>query len=174
MATRKAPAAKRAAKKPEEPKRGRGQPTKFKPEYIEQARMLSARGFTDLELADFFKVSVRTLHRWKADSEDFCHALKLGKEQPDERVIKSLYAAATGYEHDEVDIRVIKGRVVKTPIRKFYPPSPIACIYWLKNRRPDEWREKEGGGDLAELAAALRANVAQANAETPVSAPASS
>lgn len=51
-----------------------GRPSKFKPEFIEQAEKLCKLGATDLEMADFFEVDVRTLYRWKADNESFCHA----------------------------------------------------------------------------------------------------
>lgn len=117
-------------------------PSKFKPEFVQQAEKLCKLGATDLEIADFFEIDVRTLHRWKADNTEFCHALKAGKAEADERVERSLFARANGYEHDEVDLRVINGEVVQTPIRKFYPPDTTACIFWLKNRRPDLWRDK--------------------------------
>lgn len=118
-----------------------GRPSKFKPEFIEQAEKLCKLGATDLEMADFFEVDVRTLYRWKADNESFCHALKAGKEEADDRVERSLFARANGYEHDEVDIRVVDKEIVQTPIRKYYPPDTTAAIFWLKNRRPDQWRE---------------------------------
>jgi hypothetical protein len=57
-------------------------------------------------------------------------------------VERSLFARANGYEHDEVDIRVIQNEIVQTPIRKFYPPDTTAAIFWLKNRNPAQWREK--------------------------------
>lgn len=117
-------------------------PTKFKAEYVEQARKLCQLGATDIEIADFLEVDVRTLYRWKGEHEPFCQALKAGKEVADERVERSLFSRANGYEHDEVDIRVVGGELVQTPIRKFYPPDTTAAIFWLKNRRPAEWREK--------------------------------
>lgn len=130
-------------------------PSKFKPEYVEQAEKLCRLGATDIEVADFFGIEVRTLYRWKAENEEFCQALKAGKEVADERVERSLFARANGYEHDEVDIRVVNGEIVQTPIRKFYPPDTTACIFWLKNRKPTGWREKvenvvmgPDGGDL--------------------------
>ena len=46
-----------------------------------------------------------------------------------------------GYEHDETDIRVVDKEIVMTPIRKIYPPDTTAAIFWLKNRRPEQWRE---------------------------------
>lgn len=135
--------------------RAMSRPSKFKPEFIAQAEKLCRLGATDMELADFFDVEVRTLYRWKADNEQFCQALKSGKNEADDRVERSLYARANGYEHDEVDIRVVQGGIVQTPIRKYYPPDTTAAIFWLKNRRAAEWRETkaveltgEGGGPV--------------------------
>ncbi len=118
-------------------------PSKFKPEFVEQAQKLCRLGATDIEVADFFEVDVRTLYRWKGENEVFCQALKAGKEISDERVERSLFSRATGYEHDEVDIRVLGGEIVQTPIRKFYPPDTTAAIFWLKNRKPGDWRDKQ-------------------------------
>jgi hypothetical protein len=117
-------------------------PSKFQEEFIPQAEKLCKLGATDMEVADFFEVDVRTLYRWKGENEAFCQALKAGKEVADERVERSLYARANGYEHNEVDIRVVGGEIVQTPIRKYYPPDTTACIFWLKNRRAAEWRDK--------------------------------
>ena len=118
-----------------------GRPSKFKPAFIEQAEKLCRLGATDIEIADFFEVDVRTLYRWKGEQEEFCQALKAGKDVSDERVERSLFARANGYEHDEVDIRVLNGEIMQTPIRKFYPPDTTAAIFWLKNRKPERWRE---------------------------------
>jgi hypothetical protein len=117
-------------------------PTKYKPEFVEQARKLCKLGATDIEIADFFEVEVRTLYRWKGEHEEFCQALKIAKSEADERVERSLFARANGYEHEEVDIRVVSGEIVQTPIRKYYPPDTTAAIFWLKNRKPEEWRDK--------------------------------
>jgi len=117
-------------------------PSKYNPEYVEQAAKLCALGATDIEIADFFGVDARTLYRWKGEYPEFCQSLKVSKEIADDRIERSLFARANGYEHDEVDIRVVAGVVVQTPIRKFYPPDTTACIFWLKNRRPDLWRDK--------------------------------
>jgi hypothetical protein len=119
----------------------KGRPTAFKPEFVEQAEQLCKLGATDQEVADFFKVSARTLYRWKGENEQFCQALKSGKVAADERVERSLYSRAIGYEHEEVDIRVIDHAIVQTPIRKYYPPDTTAAIFWLKNRRGQDWRD---------------------------------
>lgn len=117
-------------------------PSKFKSEFIGQAEKLCKLGATDIEIADFFEVDVRTIYRWKTENESFCQALKAGKSEADDRVERSLFARATGYEHEEVDIRVVSGEIVQTPIRKYYPPDTTACIFWMKNRKPAEWRDK--------------------------------
>jgi hypothetical protein len=119
-----------------------GRPSKYRPEFVEQAKKLCSLGATDIELADFFGIHIATLHRWKNENEAFCDALKVSKEIADNRVERSLYERASGYERDEIDIRVIDHQIVKTPIRKYYPPDTTACIFWLKNRRPDLWRDK--------------------------------
>jgi hypothetical protein len=119
-----------------------GRPSAFKEEYIKQAEKLCELGATDSEMADFFNVDVRTLQRWKVDNKEFCHSVKIGKDVADDRVEMSLYHRATGYSHPEDDIRVIEGQIVITPTIKHYPPDTTAMIYWLKNRRKDDWRDK--------------------------------
>lgn len=119
-----------------------GRPSKYKPEFVEQARKLVQLGATDAELADFFEVAISTVSLWKVQHEEFSEALKLGKEISDKRVEESLYHRAMGYSHEDTDIRVIDGCVVETPIIKHYPPDTTAAIFWLKNRKPTDWRDK--------------------------------
>jgi hypothetical protein len=124
-----------------------GRPSKYKPEFSIQAKKLSNLGATDAEMADFFEVSVSTLNLWKIEHEEFSESLKLGKQAPDQRVKSSLYHRAMGYSHTEDDIRVVDGEIVITPTIKHYPPDTAACIFWLKNRLPDEFRANPEPGD---------------------------
>lgn len=119
-----------------------GRPTKFKPEYVGQAEKLCLLGATDGEIADFFEVSVATINRWKTAHEDFCESLKAGKAAADDRVERSLYQRALGYTHDEDKIFNNNGEPLVVPTKKHYPPDTTAAIFWLKNRRGDEWRDK--------------------------------
>ncbi len=115
-------------------------PSKYDVKYAEQAKKLCALGATDAELADFFEVSVSTINLWKVEHESFSESIKVGKAPADERVKLSLYHRANGYSHPEDDIRVIEGKIVVTPTIKHYPPDTTACIFWLKNRLPEEFR----------------------------------
>lgn len=119
-----------------------GRPSKYKPEYAEQAAKLCALGATDAQLADFFNVAISTVSLWKVQHPEFSEAIKVPKAEADARVEQSLFRRALGYEHDEVDIRVVGGEIVETPIRRVYPPDTAAAIFWLKNRKKDEWRDK--------------------------------
>lgn len=123
----------------------RGRPTDYKAEFAKQAEKLCQLGATDQELADFFEVDARTIYRWKHDHDDFCQALKAGKEVADERVERSLYQRAIGYEQDEVKIFMPGGasEPVYAPFRAKIAPDVTAAIFWLKNRRKDEWRDKQ-------------------------------
>lgn len=122
----------------------KGRPPSFKPEYLSQAQKLCEFGATDVEMADFFKVAISTFYKWKNENKAFSEALKVGKSQADERVQRSLYHKAIGYTFDAVKIFMPAGAdaPVYAPYREHVPPDTTACIFWLKNRRADEWRDK--------------------------------
>lgn len=122
-----------------------GRPSQYRDEYADQAHKLAVLGATDQEIADFFEIDVRTVYRWKHDHEAFCQALKAGKEVADERVERSLYQKAIGYEQDEVKIFMPGGASapVYAPFRAKIAPDTTAAIFWLKNRRSQEWRDKQ-------------------------------
>jgi hypothetical protein len=120
-----------------------GRPSKYQAAFAAQAQKLSALGATDQELADFFEIEVRTLYRWKHDHDEFCQALKAGKETADDRVERSLYQRAIGYEQEEVKIFMPSGAEspVYAPFRAKVAPDVTAAIFWLKNRRKEDWRD---------------------------------
>lgn len=133
-----------------------GRPSLYRPEYVVQAEKLCKLGATDVELADFFEVDRTTIWRWSQQHEEFCNALKAGKAASDDRVERSLYAKATGYTHEAVKIFQYEGEPVIVPYREHIPPDTTAAIFWLKNRRPAEWRDRQeisgpNGGPIASL-----------------------
>ncbi len=121
-----------------------GRPSSFKPEYVAQVRKLCEFGATDVEIADFFGISDRTVYRWQIEYPEFCQALKAGKEAVDDRIERSLLHRASGYSHEAVKIFMPAGASdpVYAPYREHFPPDTTAAIFWLKNRRPDVWRDK--------------------------------
>lgn len=134
-------------------------PSKYREEFAEQAAKLCALGATDAELADFFEVAISTVALWKVVHPEFSDALRAAKSIADERVEQSLYRRAVGYEHDEIDIRVVGGEVVQTPIRRRYPPDATSMIFWLKNRKPEQWRDRPNEADSNETPPPVRIEV---------------
>jgi hypothetical protein len=119
-----------------------GRPTKFKPEYVEQASKLCLMGATDEDLANFFDVTITTIWRWKTSEPEFCNAInKVEKDFADGRVQRSLYQRALGYSYDAVKIFNGPNGVVEVPYREHVPPDPACCMFWLKNRRREQWRD---------------------------------
>lgn len=142
--------------------------TECRPEYARQAQSLCRLGATDLEIADFFGVSSSVLYRWRAESEEFSKALTSGKEMADDRVERALFSRAVGYTFESEKVFQFQGAIVRAPIREHVPPDTGAATLWLKNRRGEQWRDKqvvehggkvEHGADdaLAELFAGLDA-----------------
>ena len=129
-----------------QPKMGR--PSSYKAEYARQAAALANLGATDAELADFFEVSTVTIWRWRNTHVDFCNALKAAKEAADNRVERSLYQKAVGYSFSSEKIFMPAGakEPIRAPIVEHVPPSETAMIFWLKNRRKAEWRDKQEHG----------------------------
>jgi hypothetical protein len=135
------------AKKPV--KKEIGRPTKYKTEYPEQTFKLCLLGATDKEIANFFEVSEDTIHEWKKVYPEFSESIKRGKSEADSNVANRLYQRALGFEHDSEEIKVVAignnqgSSVERVPVKKIYPPDPTAAIFWLKNRQPEKWRDKQ-------------------------------
>jgi hypothetical protein len=119
-----------------------GRPSRYKQEYAEQAYKLCLLGAKDEDLADFFGVQVSTLNNWKKAHKDFMESLKEGKDIADATISESLFHRAKGYSHPEDKIFCSKdGDVTTVATTKHYPPDTTACIFWLKNRQKEHWRD---------------------------------
>ena len=110
-------------------------------------------GLTDEQLAEKMGIGTRTLYDWKSRYPQISQALKKGKEIVDTRVENALLKRALGYDFQEERIeRSGKDGVKVTQTLKHIPGDTTAQIFWLKNRRPDRWRDKpesapdDGGG----------------------------
>src|SRR3954447_12391891 len=114
----------------------------YEPEYAEQAEKLCRLGATDAEMAGFFGVCEDTVNVWKTTHLDFSASLKRGKLEADANVASRLYQRAMGYSHAAVKIFNDGGQEMIVPYTEHYPPDTTAAIFWLKNRRPEQWRDK--------------------------------
>ena len=141
MATRKA-----KIDKPATAKHAGGRPSKYKPEYCMVAEAYARLGWTDAQIAEKMGISVATITNWKKDYPEFLASLKAGKEEPDDTVERSLYERATGYVNkNAVKIFMPAGAKgpVYAPYEEYFAPDVTAQIFWLKNRRPATWRDKQ-------------------------------
>lgn len=123
-------------------------PEKWKAEYAKIVKVACSLGATDQEIADMLGVSVRTIYYWRQTKPALCAAMVVGKEEADNRVERSLYNRATGYSYQsEKIVTVAQGggysEVQHIPIREHVPPDVTAQIFWLKNRRKDDWRDRQ-------------------------------
>lgn len=120
-----------------------GRPTKYKEEYNEQAYKLCLLGATDKDIANFFSVEEQTINNWKNDYPEFFESLKAGKLDADAKVAQSLYNRATGYEQDTVKVFQFQGDPIIVPVKEKVAADTTAAIFWLKNRQPKQWRDKQ-------------------------------
>ena len=112
-------------------------------------------GLTDAQIAHNMGVSHKSLWRWSKDpnAEDglspIGRALKNGKEVADRIVENALYKSAIGYRYKETTRERTKNRagefeiVVTKEVTKEVQPNVAAQIFWLKNRKPEIWRDKQ-------------------------------
>ena len=120
----------------------RGPKSTYKPEYAKIAEVLCSRGATDADLATAFGKTTVTMQVWCSEYPEFGAAVLHGKASVfDPKVERALAQRALGYAVDTEEIKVIKDKVVRVPVRKHYPPDPTSCIFWLKNRNPEAWRD---------------------------------
>ena len=118
-----------------------GRPTVYKPENAEIARNACMLGATNATLAARFEVCRRTIDSWIATIPEFSSAVKQGREGANEAVVSALFARATGMEQKMTKVFCHRGQPVTADYTVRLPPDVRACIFWLRNRRPEEWRE---------------------------------
>lgn len=101
-------------------------------------------GLTDEQIAHNIGIRRPTLYEWKKKYPNISDALKRGKEVVDRQVENALFKNASGYYYDEVTKEPDEnGKLIVTKVvRKHAPPNTTAQIFWLKNRKRTEWRDR--------------------------------
>lgn len=129
----------------------------LEPDGILRLEAWARDGLTLAQIAHNCGVGLTTLKRWRDDHEEIRTALKRGKEVVDIEVENALHKKAMGYTVNvskvfkvkHIDYNEATGRKIReyetleTREEEIHiPADTIAQIFWLKNRKPDEWREK--------------------------------
>ena len=96
-------------------------------------------GLSNEQIAYNMGITVITLYKWQKKNVQFKQALKVGKDTADRQVENALFKSALGYEYKE-EVVTNDGRVVT--VTKHKPANTTSQIFWLKNRKPEKWRDK--------------------------------
>lgn len=97
-------------------------------------------GLTEEQIANNIGISRSTLSEWKKKFSDISDTLKQSKEIADRQVENALHKTALGFYYEE-DMVTNQGDVVR--VKKYSKPNTTAQIFWLKNRKPANWRDKQ-------------------------------
>lgn len=122
----------------------------LEPDNLLRLQAWARNGLTDEQIAHNMGAAVGTLYAWKQKYPEISEALKRGKEVVDIEVENVLLQRARGYDYEEVtrELRYDKETetermVVVKRVKKHMAPDVTAIIFWLKNRLPEDWRDKK-------------------------------
>lgn len=106
-------------------------------------------GLTEEQIAENMGIVRTTLYKWKNQFPQLDEALKKGKEVIDRHVENALLKRALGYSYEEVTYERVYNADIDSHVRvetkrvtKEVHPDVTAQIFWLKNRKPEEWRDR--------------------------------
>lgn len=136
----------------------------LEPEGLLKIQGWARDGLTEEQIAHNMGIRRSTLSEWKKKFPDILDSLKQGKEVVDREVENALLNKALGFRvtvkksYKVKDIIYENGRKIKETEKiemvdeeQYIPPDTTAQIFWLKNRKPNEWRDKRevdvGGQD---------------------------
>ena len=118
-----------------------GRPTKFNEDIAKKIIELLKSGKTNKQACEIIGITEPTFYNWQKSQPLFFYAVKEAKQETDLAVEASLLQRAMGWiEYGEIEDEKT-GEVKKIPIKQ-YPPDPTSMIFWLKNRKPETWRDK--------------------------------
>ena len=126
-----------------------GQPTKYKPEYDDQARfVVETSGFSILKLAKLFSCDRSTIYNWMGAHPGFFDAIKSGRKVFEGlKIERSLVKRATGYPYTEtyreIDPDDSNKMIIVKKVRKQMAPDVAAIKHWQSNMDPDNWRDRK-------------------------------
>jgi hypothetical protein len=119
---------------------------RFPPERLAAIAKMAAGGMTNAEMAIACDTPLRTFNYWVAHSDELKAVLTAGKDEFDDRVVRTLAQKALGYEYVEQQaIKVKVGEDLEevqiVDVERHVPADTTSIIFWLKNRQPHLWRD---------------------------------
>lgn len=113
-------------------------------EWLEKDKLILLEGWardglTDEQIAKNIGINRTTLYDWKKKETNIADALKKGKKVIDFEVENALLKRALGYEYEE---ETYENGILTKKVKKQVAPDTTAQIFWLKNRKKEQWREK--------------------------------
>lgn len=104
-------------------------------------------GLTEPQICQNMGIGISTLTEWKTKFPAIAASIKKGREPVDIQVENALLRRALGYDYEETitEVEDLGGGKTKKHVRKVtkhVPADTTAQIFWLKNRKPKQWREK--------------------------------
>lgn len=122
----------------------------LEPEGLLKIEAWARDGLINDQIAHNIGIRRETLSEWAKKYPNISNALKRGKEVPDIEVENSLYKRAVGYNYTEVTkelkLNPSTGKLemmITKEVTKHVVPDTTAEIFWLKNRKPDVWKDKQ-------------------------------
>lgn len=123
-------------------------------------------GLIDEQIARNMGITAKTLYEWKNKYSEICEALKKGKEVIDRQVENALLKRALGYVVEEVTTEYVPElgyEIVTKKVKKQVAGDTFAMIYWLNNRKPAEWRQKQDINANVDGELNIKVNISDAN-----------
>lgn len=104
-------------------------------------------GLTEPQICQNMGIGISTLTEWKTKFPAIAASIKKGREPVDIQVENALLKRALGYDYEETitEVEDLGGGRTKKHVRKVtkhVPADTTAQIFWLKNRKPKQWRDK--------------------------------
>ena len=104
-------------------------------------------GLSEEQIAKNMGISRSTLKVWKATYPAISATLKRTKEIVDREVENALYKRAMGFRYTEKTTETRYDQngdpyTYERIVEKEALPDPTSMIFWLKNRKPAQWRDK--------------------------------
>lgn len=122
----------------------RGRELKYNDTFPEIAKKLAADGKREYKIAEELGISQRTYFEYKAKYPHFSQAIKSGQQEAIQTAEDSLFRRVTGFTYTETVIEEEMGTVIKTKkTKKTVLPDPVSCIFYLKNKDPENWRDRQ-------------------------------